>query len=173
MNAAIVILGFIILVAGHQLPWIFVATVGFIAGNFMGEQPILALSGIKLITFSVGVAIVSGLLVIYFRRAMVVLASFISGVYICYYLPKSLGWSTSWISLPVLLLAGAICAVIVLIWYSFSLILASSLTGSTLVIQYIQFQRISEIFLFLIFLFFGITAQWILMQYSRPAIEES
>jgi len=171
MDALIVILGFIILVAGHQLPWIFVATVGFVAGIFLGEQQILALSGLKLITFSIGLAIVSGLLVIYFRRIMVVLAGFLSGAYVCYFLPKSLGWSTSWVSLPVLLIAGAICAVIILIWYSLPLILVSSLTGATLVIQYVQFQRISELFLFIIFFLFGITAQWVLLQYSRPTSE--
>jgi hypothetical protein len=171
MNALIIILGFIILVAGNQLPWIFVAAVGFIGGIYLGEHAFLALSGIKLVLFSMGIALICGLLVIYFKRVMVVLAGFLCGVYVCYYLPESLGWSTSWISLPVLILVGAIFAVLILVWFSLPLILVSSLTGATLVIQYIQFQRINEFFLFIIMFLFGITAQWVLLQYSRPENE--
>lgn len=168
MNAIMVILGFIILATGHQLPWVFVATVSFISGIFLGEQSYVPLSGVKLITFSLGLALVSGLLVIYFKRFMVALAGLLSGAYVCYYLPNSLGWNTSWISLPVLVLSGAICAGLILAWYSLPLILVSSIAGATIVIQYVQFQRINELFLFIIFLLFGITAQWVLMQYSRP-----
>jgi hypothetical protein len=79
-----------------------------------------------------------------------------------------LGWSTAWISWWVLLLAGIISAVIILLWNTLPLILVTSLTGSTLVIQYTNFKQISERILFVIFFLFGITAQWVLMQYSKP-----
>jgi hypothetical protein len=168
MNALFIVLGFVLLIIGQQLPWIFVAAAGFMLGNLVGQQPFLGFSGINLTLFALGIAVISGLLVIYFRRIMVIIAGFLAGAYICYYLPSALGWSTAWISWWVLLLAGIISAVIILLWNTLPLILVTSLTGSTLVIQYTSFKQISELILFVIFFLFGITAQWVLMQYSKP-----
>lgn len=167
MNAILIILGFILLIVGHQLPWVFVATAGFISGLFLAEHPVLALSGMSLITFSTGLALVSGLLVIYLKRFMVVLAGFLAGVYVCNYLPEALHWDIGGISWPVLILVGAIFAILILVWYGLPLIVVSSIAGATLVVQYIQFHTISEVPLFIILLIFGIIAQYVLMQYNR------
>ena len=168
MNALFIVLGFILLTTGQQLPWLFVAATGFIFGNLIGQQPFLGFSGLNLILFSVGTAVISGLLVIYFRKIMVVLAGFLAGAYICYSLPAALGWKTAWLSWWVLVIAGIVSAAIILIWNTLPLILVTSLTGSTLVIQYTSFQRIGELIIFVIFFLFGITAQWVLMQYNKP-----
>jgi len=168
MNALFIVLGFILLTTGQQLPWLFVATAGFMFGNLIGQQPFLGFSGPNLILFAIGTAVISGLLVIYFRKIMVVIAGFLAGVYICYSLPAALDWNTAWISWWVLVIAGLISAAIILVWNTLPLILVTSLTGSTLVIQYTSFQRISELMIFVIFFLFGITAQWVLMQYNKP-----
>ena len=171
LNAIFIVLGFVILIIGNQLPWLFVASVGFIAGYTLGQQPLIGLSGIPLIMFSSGFALIGGLLVIYIKRVMLILSGFLAGVYICQYLPPALGWSSEWISWFVLLIAGIIAAVLILIWQSLALIFVSSLAGTTLVIQYIQIVRISQVLLFVILLLFGITAQWLLLQYSKPENE--
>ena len=102
---------------------------------------------------------------------MVVIAGFLAGAYICYYLPAALGWNTAWITWWILVIAGIISAAIIFIWNTLPLILVTSLFGSTLVIQYTSFQMISEILLFVIFFLFGITAQVVLMQYNKPGEE--
>jgi len=168
LNAIFIVLGFVILIIGNQLPWLFVASVGFIAGYTLGQQPLIGLTGIPLIMFSSGFALIGGLLVIYIKRIMLILAGFLTGVYICQYLPPALGWNTEWISWYVLLIAGLIAAVLIFIWQSLALIFVSSLAGTTLVIQYIQIVRIPQVLLFVILFVFGITAQWILLQYSKP-----
>jgi hypothetical protein len=168
MNALFIVLGFVLLTTGQQLPWLFVAAAGFLLGNLIGQQPFLGLSGINLTLFSIGIAIIGGLLVIFSRRIMLVIAGFLAGAYICYYLPMALGWSTAWISWWVLVIAGIISAALILIWNALPLILITSLTGSTLVIQYTSFKQFSELIIFVIFFLFGITAQWVLMQYNKP-----
>jgi hypothetical protein len=168
MNALFIVLGFVLLTTGQLLPWLFVAAAGFMFGNLIGQQPFLGLSGISLTLFSLGIAVIGGLLVIYFRKIMVVIAGFLAGAYICYYLPAALGWSTTWISWWVLIIAGIVSAAIILIWNALPLILVTSLTGSTLVIQYTSFKQIGELMIFVIFFLFGITAQWVLMQYNKP-----
>ena len=167
LNAIFIVLGFVILIIGNQLPWLFVASVGFIAGYILGQQPLIGLSGIPLIMFSSGFALIGGLLVIYIKRIMLVLAGFLAGVYICQYLPPALGWTSEWITWYVLLIAGLIAAVLIFIWQSLALIFVSSLAGTTLVIQYIQIVRIPQVLLFVILFVFGITAQWLLLQYSK------
>ena len=171
MNALFIVLGFVLLTTGHQLPWLFVAAAGFIFGNLIGQQPFLGFSGLNLTIFSISTAVIGGLLVIYFRKIMVVLAGLLAGAYVCYYLPTALGWNTAWISWWIWLVAGIISAAIILIWNTLPLILVTSLLGSTLVIQYTSFQRIGELMIFVIFFLFGITAQWVLMQYSKPGEE--
>lgn len=171
MNVILVILGFIVLVTGQQLPWVFVGSSGIILGYILGSSSYFSLPGIQLVFFSFGVGVICSLLVVFFRRIMLILAGFFSGAYICYFLPGTLGWNTDWISLPVVIIAGLVCAILVLIWNALPIIAVSSLLGGTIVIQYIQFERISEVFIFAIFVLFGITAQWVLMQYSRSESE--
>jgi len=168
MNVLFIVLGFVLLTTGQQLPWLFVVAAGFMFGNLIGQQPFLGFSGINLTLFSIGIAVISGLLVIYFRKIMVVIAGFLAGAYVCYYLPTALGWNTAWISWWVLLVAAIISAAIIFIWNTLPLILVTSLTGSTLIIQNTRFQQISELMIFVICFLFGIAAQWVLMQYSKP-----
>jgi hypothetical protein len=168
MNALFIVLGFVLLTTGQQIPWFFVAATGFLFGNLIGQLPFLGLSGINLTLFSVGTAIISGLLVIFFRKIMLVIAGFLAGAYICYYLPTALGWNTAWISMWVLVIAGIVSAALILIWNNLPLILITSLAGSTLVIQNTHFKQFSELVIFVIFFLFGITAQWVLMQYNKP-----
>lgn len=171
MNAVFIVLGFIMLTIGHQLPWVFVAAAGYIFGNLVGQLPFLGLSGLGLTFFSIGTAVIGGLLVIFLRKIMVVIAGFLAGAYICFYLPAALGWNTSWISWWVLVIAGILSAAIIFIWNTLPLILITSLLGSTLVIQYTQFQMIGDLLMFVIFFIFGIAAQVVLMQYSKPGEE--
>ncbi len=168
MNAVYVILGFVLLITGLQLPWLFASGMGFLLANYFGVEPYLGLKGITLLLFSLGFGVIVGLLYIYFKRIVVVLAGFIAGAYICSYLPGALGWNAAWISLPVVLVAGLIAALIIFLWQSLALIFVSSLIGATLVIQFTRFPNISETFLFAIFSVVGILAQWVLMQYNRP-----
>ena len=171
LNAVFIVMGFVILVTGYQLPWLFVACIGFITGHWLGQQPLIGLSGIPLITFSSGFAIIGGLLVTYIKKIMLVLAGFLAGVYICQYLPPALGWNSEWISWFVLAIGGLGAAAIIFIWQSLALIFVSSLVGATLVIQYIQIVRFPQVLLFVILFLFGITAQWLLWQYNRPEVE--
>jgi len=171
MNVILVIIGFIILVTGQQLPWVFAGSIGIILGYLLGLTSYFNLSGTQLVFFAFGVGVIFGLLVVFFRRIMLILAGFFSGAYVCYYLPGALVWNTDWISVPVVIIAGLVFAALVLIWNALPVIVASSLLGGTIVIQYIQFEKISEVLVFTIFVLFGITAQWVLMQYSRSDSE--
>ncbi len=121
---------------------------------------------IDLYALSCGVlgALAAGL----FKRVVIPLAVFAAGVYLCYYLPYALGWSTNWVSLPVVLGCGGIGLIAYLLWRSLPLILISATLGATLVIRHVTLDSIGVTAMFIILLFFGVIAQWVLFQYKQP-----
>ena len=102
---------------------------------------------------------------------MVILAALISGGYICYFLPKALGWDTSWINWVIILLVGLASAVMTLVWGVLPLILISTLLGTTLIIQNMRIASVGPTGMFIVLTIFGLVAQWVLWRYSKPDTE--
>jgi hypothetical protein len=96
MGIILVVIGFILLVAGHQTTWLYVGGVAFLMGSLLAERFNFVQTEIEMIIFSITSGVIGSLLVAYLRKFMVVLAAFLSGGYICYFLPEVLGWDTSW-----------------------------------------------------------------------------
>ena len=165
------VIGFIILVTGHQSAWLFVGGVSFLLGSLLAEQFHIVRNEVELIIFSLTSGLLGGLLVSYLRKVLVALAAFISGGYICLYLPVVLGLDTSWINWIIVVLVGTASAMMTVIWGTLPVILISSVIGSTLIIQNLQFGSVGLIGLFIVFSIFGLVAQWVLWQYSNPEIE--
>jgi hypothetical protein len=168
MNALLAVIGFILLVAGHQSHWFFAAGVGFLAGSlFLARyQPGLGMGGMILYSLAYGVlgALAAGL----FKKVVIPLAVFAAGAYLCYFLPDALGWSTSWVSLPVALGSGGVALIAYILWRSLPLILITATLGATLIIRHFSFGSIGVTAMFILLLFFGLIAQWVLFQYKQP-----
>lgn len=166
MNAILAVLGFIILVTGHQSGWIFVGGLGFILGYIITDAFGLVRSPLESILYSLVTGLIGALLVTYFKRILVVLGAAFAGWYVCLYLPALVGLDTSWISLPVLAAVALICALATLFWGSLPLILISSVMGTTVIIQNVRFGGITNLVMLIILIMFGIIAQFVLWQYS-------
>jgi hypothetical protein len=171
MGGIIVVIGFIILVTGHQSGWLFVGGIGFLLGSLLAERLEIVRNEVELIIFSLTSAVLGGLLVAYLRKLMVIVAAFISGGYICLYLPEAMGWDTNWINWVYVLLAALASGLMTLIWGSLPVILISSVVGATLIVQNLQLGSIGPTGLFIVLVMFGLVSQWILWQYSRPDTE--
>ena len=124
-----------------------------------------------MIIFSFTCGVLGALLVVYLRRIMVTLAAFISGGYICFYLPVVLGWNTNWINWVIVVLAATVCAVLTVVLGAIPLILISSLLGATLINQYMIIKSIGPTSMFIVLSIFGLIVQWILWHYSKPDTE--
>jgi hypothetical protein len=171
MSVILVVIGFILLVAGHQGSWLYVGGVTFVIGSLLGEQLNIVRKELDMIIFSFTSGVLGALLVVYLRKIMVILAAFLSGGYICYFLPEALGWDTSWINWVIVLLVGLACAVMTLIWGALPLILVSTLLGATLIIQNMSIASVGPIGMFIVLAMFGLVAQWVLWHYSKPDTE--
>lgn len=171
MSILFVVIGFIILVTGHQASWIFAGGVSFLAGSLLADQLQIVRSETEMIIFSVTCGLLGALLVVYLRKIIVAIAAFISGGYICFYLPVVLGWNTDWINWVIVILVAAACAILTITLGAIPLIFISSLLGATLITQYMLIGSIGSTSMFIVLSIFGLLAQWVLWHYSRPDTE--
>jgi hypothetical protein len=171
MGTILVVVGFILLVTGHQSSWLLVGAIGFIVGSIIAQEYKLVHNENELILFSVTCSVLAGLLTAYFRKPMVILTAFLAGGYTCFLLPNLLGWETGWINWISVSTTAAFCAIIVFIWGALPIILISSLLGSTIVIQNMRLGSVSSTDLFIVLISFGVVSQWILWHYSQSDIE--
>lgn len=171
MSVILVVVGFILLVAGHQASWLYVGGVTLLIGGLLADQLNIVHKEIDMIIFSFTSGVLGALLCAYLRKFMVILAALISGGYICYFLPEALGWDTSWINWVIILLVALASAVMIFIWGALPLILISTLLGTTLIIQNMSIASVGPIGMFIVLLIFGLVAQWVLWHYSKPDTE--
>lgn len=164
--------GFLFLVAGHQLPWLFVAGTAFMLGTPFADLLGIAPGVLERISFSFACAAIGVLLGYYLRKLVVALAAFYTGGMAFLGLAHLLAWDFSAIRLPVFLLSGAIAALLVLAWYHWALILVSVLGGAILIIQNFSITGVSSSALFVVCIIFGLTSQFILHQYILPIEEQ-
>jgi hypothetical protein len=166
MNALFIFLGFLILIASNQLPWLFVGAAGFLFGHYLAIEQRLARSPIDMIIFSLSAGALAILLVYYLKRLTIALAAFITGAYIITYIPEILGWSLDWFTWQLAVIVGLILAIVIFFWKTLPLILVSSLLGATLIAQYLNIGSITPTAMFFTFLILGILTQLVLMQYN-------
>lgn len=169
MQLILIVLGFVSLVGGSQLPWMFVGTIGFIVGSILANYFQLDSSEIQVLTIASAAGMVGIFLTYYLRRIMVLLAGFLAGGYISITLPDVLGWKAILANWQAFVLVGTACAVILLLWQYLALILVSGVLGATLVIQNFNIATVSKEAMFVVLIIFGLTAQYVLLQYTmRP-----
>lgn len=80
-----------------------------------------------------------------------------------------LGWLNATFSWTVFLLAGGIALLLALVYFSFGVILVSSLGGAALLATKISIPGLDRQVMFVILWIFGLATQLVLMQYSQPA----
>ncbi len=169
MQLILIVLGFVSLIGGSQLPWMFVGTIGFLVGSILANFFQFNSSEIQVLTVASAAGMVGIFLTYYLRRIMVLLAGFLAGGYISLTLPTVLGWKAILADWQAFILVGAACAVILLLWRSLALILVSGVLGATLVIQNFNIPSVSKEAMFVVLIIFGLTAQYVLLQYTmRP-----
>ena len=160
--------GFLMSIAGRPFYAFFVGGAGFLLGRLLvARYPVITPVNwspvILPLIFSVAIASTVFLV----KRWAARVAGFMAGGYLLYELPVTLGSPVSWGSPVLFAIAGAVCFVLLLVWFDFALIAISSVLGATLISQALRASSLDPIFLFLILMVFGLITQFLLMQYIR------
>jgi hypothetical protein len=164
-------IGFIVLITGRQVYWLFsggitLVNIYILAPVFLGmpqteEMLIISILG----------AILFGLFTVLFGRPMVIAAAFLTGGYLAIMLPLQFGLaitSMSWVSY---FLGGIIALVLVLVWFDTMIIILSALVGSSLIVQTLVLGDFDRLLSLIGIAVFGVAIQSILMRYYPEEIE--
>lgn len=160
MDIVRILVGVALLILGRRLFWLFVGLVGFVAGitlatQFLSGQPDWLVLVIALVAGLLGV-----LLALFLQQLAVGVAGFVAGGYIIVNLLSMLMGETDqllyWL---IFLIGGIIGAVLVILLFDWALIVLSSLTGATLVVQAAGLNPTLTLVLFVVLLVVGFVIQ--------------
>jgi len=159
MTIFLIVLGAILLLVGRKFFWFFVGAVGFIAGValvplFLPGQPEWLFLLIALFAGLVG-----ALIAVFLQGLAIWIGGFLAGGYLTLsflnYLNLQVG-NLAWVPF---VLGGIIGAALVIVLFDWALIILSSLTGASLVVQNIQFTGYTATWVFFVLLIVGIVVQ--------------
>jgi hypothetical protein len=172
MDILNLVIGVSLLIFGRRLFWLFIATVGFVAGfqlaqQYFGVQPAWALWAIGLVVGCGG-----ALLALFFQRLAIGLGGFATGGYIAVYLTSLLGAAPL---IWVYLVGGIIGAVVMYLLFDWALIFLSSIAGATLIVESISWVPLYEALLYVVLITVGFAFQavWLSKRKSQAKPREA
>ncbi len=135
MNILNILLAFVVLLTGRKLFWLFIATLGFLAGASLGPRFIEADPAWLIWVFSLGLGLAGALLAVFVKRFAIAVAGFVGGWYLMMTLATTFDWhlgGTAWVLYAIggLILSGVVSSL-----YDWALILLSSILGSLILVQ--------------------------------------
>jgi hypothetical protein len=169
MNWLNIVIGLFLLFTGRGLFWLFVACVGFVSGYHYAQQVWAIHSPLTILIISLAAGGVGAIIAIFFQKAAIVIAGFAAGGYVGLGLFGQFnGLAAQMIWLPYII-GGIIGAVVLYFTFDWALIVLSTLTGATLIVQVVTFSPLVEIALFLVLVIVGMAFQAKIMTGERPA----
>ena len=154
-----IILGIALLVAGRKLFWLFVGAVGFVVGLTLATMFISSDSEVlKLVIALIAGALGAGL-ALAMQNLAVGLAGFLAGGYGVLTLLNLTNWNLGSIQWLLVIVGGIFGAILVAVLFEWALIILSSFTGATLLVQAFAFSRSWESVLIAILFIIGLAIQ--------------
>ena len=154
-----IIIGLFLLFTGRGLFWLFVACVGFASGYHYAQQVWAIHSPLTVLIISFAAGGLGAIIAIFFQKIAIVMAGFAAGGYVVLSLfGQFAGLPSNTIWLPYVI-GGIIGAVILYFVFDWALIVLSTLTGATLIVQMVALNPLVEIALFLVLVIVGMVVQ--------------
>lgn len=162
-------IGFILLISGRPVYWLFVGSMGYLVGEYLVGRTTLLPMGWDNWMFPIILALVGVSAAFFLRRWAARVAGFIAGGYLLYYLPMALGAESKYASHLLFAIAGAVAFVLLLFLFDAGLVFLSSLTAVTMILSSFKVGRLDQGLMFIILVIFGLIVQYLLLQYSKPS----
>jgi hypothetical protein len=167
-----VIAGFAILLFGRQLFWLFVGVVGFLVAFQLATQYLAGQPEWVILFIAIAAGIVGALLSIFVQYGVVAVAGFFAGALLAQTLVQQATTPTpEWLGWLALIIGGLIGAILVLVVFDWALILLSSVTGASMLVQSINLPGVMEVVVFIALLIVGIAFQIAMMSRTGPLFD--
>lgn len=129
-----ILVGFLLLVLGRRLYWLFVAAVGFLYGLELAPRFLPGQSQTMIVIIALGLALLGALLAVVATKVALGVAGFVTAGGIAAVVLQHLAIDSGVIVLGIYLIAGLIGAVLFLLLFDAALIVLSSLAGAYLIV---------------------------------------
>ncbi len=159
MNIISILFGVISLTLGRRVFWFFVGIIGFAAGVILAQRFLPGQSELTVLVIALVAGFVGSVLAVALQGLAIWVAGFLAGGYLATALLGLIGWQTGQFAWLPFVLGGIIGAVLMVVLFDWALILLSSLTGASLIVQNVQISPQLTVFAFLALLVVGILIQ--------------
>jgi hypothetical protein len=129
-----VLVGFLLLLFGRRLYWLFVAGIGFLTGLEIAPRLLPGQPEWVILVAALALALVGTVLAIVAQKFIIALVGFLAGGGTGVLLLRTLGVDSDAVAWLVYLTAGVVGVVLVLALFEWGLILLSSLAGANLIV---------------------------------------
>jgi len=159
-----IIVGIALLIAGRRLFWLFVGLIGFISGihiapHFFPGRPEWMILAIALVA-----GILGALIALFLQWLAIGLAGFSAGAYIGLRLLQVWEWKTGEINWIFFLIGGILGTLLIIVLFSWALIILSSLVGAGVITEAIHAGQWVTAFFFIALFTAGVVVQSRLMK---------
>ena len=167
-----IIIGAVLLLFGRNSFWLFVGCIGFAVG--LQYAPLLwdVKSPTILIVLSAFAGVIGAVLAVVFQKIAIGLAGFAGGAYITTNLLKFTGLEWDNLFWVPYIIGGIIGAIILFMVFDWALIFVSSFAGAMLIVQNLDLNPHTNIWLLCVFFVVGVVFQTMLFLRAHPAAKE-
>jgi hypothetical protein len=171
MSTLIVLLGFILLFAGSQLYWLFVAAASLIAGGAIQTQSAQWASRAVSPNDALSYGLLGTVFAITSKPLAVLVAGFVCGGYLTYSIPELLGMNMEWYAWPFFIFGGGLTVAMLIFLYSYGLVIITAFTGATLIAQNFTLANLDKGLMLGLLLGVGVVSQLVLFSYIEPTLD--
>lgn len=151
-------LGCILLLAGRNIFWLFIALAGFLIGIELAEIWLAGRPMWLIITVAIAVGLIGAVLSMLFERAAFALGGFYAAAYIAIVLAAKFGFDATPVN--VVLAVGVLGALLATLLMDWAIIALSSLAGATAIVSTVAAEPIGETAFFFVLVTIGVLVQW-------------
>jgi len=152
--------GFVVLLFGRKLFWLFVGYVGFVTGFYYTTEVLAMPPGALVFLIALIIGILGAILATFLQKVAVLVAGFLAGGYVAMYVFTVLEGETSttlfWL---VQLIGGIIGALVLWLLFDYALIVFSAVVGASALITTNMFHPQLNRILFILLILIGIIVQ--------------
>jgi MFS family permease len=149
--------GLLLLFLGRRLFWLFVGILGFFAGFALAERLFPGQSGMILLIIAVGCGLIGIFVALFLQHLAIAIAGFLAGGLFASTFLQSAGWHVA----PYFpfIIGGIIGAILLSLVFDWALILLSSITGATFIMESLPIEPQYRVAAFVVLLILGIFVQ--------------
>ena len=152
-------IGLLMLVMGRQLYWLFVGGIGFIFGILLATQYYGSQSDWVMLFIALLAGVAGALFAYSLEKFAIAAAGLLIGGYLTYLLLLTLGFDNDLIFKILIGVGGIIGILLVLFSVDWALIILSSLSGATLIVQSLGYNQTVSLILFISMSVLGLIIQ--------------